>query len=168
MDTNKILTLSVVGVLALATSLTITQIFLRKIKSVSEADGKIKSAYAILFLTWMSGFTMLNSKIMTILSEYIDAISKTNPPNPLPEIAKTASIFIGMGSVWLIILHFSTKVFSTLFAGKRNTLIEVENNHFAYFLMRGLIFLGFAYILLPVFEILLRSFLPTFDFPFYR
>jgi hypothetical protein len=168
MDTNKILILSVLGILALATSLTITQIFLRKVKSVSEFEGKIKPSYAILFLTWMSGFTMLNTKIMTVMSENIDTISKTNATNPLPEIAKIASIFIGLGSTWLIILHYTTIAFSALFAGRRNELREVENNHFAYFLMRGLVFLGFAYSLLPAFEIMLRNFLPTFDLPFYR
>jgi hypothetical protein len=168
METNKILILSVFGVLALAMSLTITQIFLRKAKSVSELDGKIKSSYAILFLTWISGFIMVNTKSMTIMSEYIDVISKTNRPNHLAETAKIASIFIGLGSVWFIILYYTIKVFSSLFVGKRNVIIEVENDHFAYFLIRGLVFLGFAYSLLPVFEILLRYFLPKFDFPFYR
>lgn len=120
------------------------------------------------FLTWVVAFSLLNIKSLSILSEYIDIIYKTNSANHLADITKTSVLFIGLTNVWLILWHFISKVFSILFTGKRNNINEIENNHYAYFLMKGIVFIGFVYCLMPVFEILLRTFLPNIEIPYYR
>lgn len=168
MDTTKIITLTVIGIIAMAISLTVTQLFLRKAKSKSENEGKINLAYGILFLTWVIAFSLLNLKSISVMSEYIDTVYKTNSANHLAEIAKTSVLFIGLTNVWLILWYFITQAFSLLIAGKRTDVNEIENNHYTYFLMKGIVFIGFIYCLIPVFEMLLRTFLPNIEIPYYR
>lgn len=168
MDTTKIITLTIIGIVAMAISLTVTQLILRKEKSKSENEGKIRLAYGILFFTWVVVFSLLNFKSLSILNEYIDTVFKANENNSMVAILKTSVIFIGLTNVWLILWHFITKVFTVLFAGNRNETNEIENNHYTLFLMKGILFIGFIYCLMPVFEMLLRTFLPTIQTPFYH
>jgi large-conductance mechanosensitive channel len=168
MDTTKIITLTVIGIIAMAISLTVTQLFLRKAKTKSENEGKINLAYGILFLGWVISFLLLNVKSISIMSEYIDTIFKTNSANHLADITKTSVLFVGLTNVWLILWYFITQAFSLLIGGKRTDINEVENNHYTYFLMKGIVFIGFIYCLMPVFEILLRTFLPNIEIPYYR
>lgn len=168
MDTTKIITLTVIGIIAIAVSLTITQLFLRTAKLKSENEGKINLAYGILFLGWVISFSLLNVKSISIMSEYVDTVFKTNSANHLAEISKTSVLFIGLTNFWLILWYFITKAFSILIAGKRTDVNEIENNHYTYFLMKGIVFIGFVYCVMPVFEMLLRTFLPTIEIPYYR
>lgn len=168
MDTTKIITLSVIGIIAIAVSLTITQLFLRTAKLKSEKEEKINLAYGILFLGWVISFSLLNVKSISIMSEYVDTVFKTNSANHLAEISKTSVLFIGLTNFWLILWYLITKAFSILIAGKRTDVNEIENNHYTYFLMKGVVFIGFVYCLMPVFEMLLRTFLPTIEIPYYR
>ncbi|HLV24214.1 MAG TPA: hypothetical protein VKY36_05500 [Moheibacter sp.] len=168
MDTTKIITLTIIGIIAIAISLTITQLFLRKAKKKSEKDNKINLAYGILFLTWIVAFSLLNLQSISILNEFIDTVYKTKSTNPLLDISKTSILFIGLTNTWLILCFFITKIFSVVFAGNRVTAQEIENNHYTYFLIKGFIFVTFIYCLLPVFEMLLRMFLPKIEIPFYR
>ena len=168
MDTTKIITLTIIGIIAMAISLTITQLFLRKAKTKSENEGKINLAFGILFLGWVISFSLLNVKSISIMSEYIDMVYKTNSANHLADIAKTSVLFIGLTNVWLILWYFITQAFSLLIAGKRTDVNEIENNHYTYFLMKGIVFIGFVCCLMPVFEMLLRTFLPTIEIPYYR
>ena len=168
MDSKKIITLTIIGIIAIAISLTITQLFIRKEKLNSEAEGKVRTSYAILFSTWIIAFTLLNLKSLTILSEAIDLINKTNMKNPILEISKSSILFIGLTNIWLIIWYMIASVFSTIFIGKRISAKEIENNNFPYFIMKGILSLSFIWLLMPIFEMLLRTFLPSIEIPFYR
>lgn len=168
MDTTKVITLTVIGIIAMAISLTITQLFLRKAKAKSENEGKINLAYGILFLGWVISFSLINMKSMSIMREHIDIVYKTNSANHLAEIATTSVLFIGLTNIWLILWYFITQAFSLLIAGKRTDTNEIANNHYTYFLMKGIVFIGYVYCLMPVFEMLLRTFLPNIEIPYYR
>lgn len=168
MDTTKIIMLTLIGIIAMAISLTVTQLFLRKAKTKSENEGKINLAYGILFLGWVISFSLINVKSISIMSEFIDTVYKTNSANHMAEIATTSVMFIGLNNVWLILWYFITQAFSLLIAGKRKDINEIENNHYTYFLMKGIFFICFVYCIMPVFEMLLRIFLPSIEIPYYR
>ncbi|MBK5215091.1 MAG: hypothetical protein JJE55_15705 [Flavobacteriaceae bacterium] len=168
MDTTKVVSLTLIGIIAMAIALTVIQFLIRKEKLKSEKEGKINLSYGILFSTWIIAITILNLKSISILSEFIDIISKTTSSNPTIEILKTSILFIGLTNVWLIVLYFITKAFSLIFIGKKNNLYEIENNNYPYFIMKGILFISFIYLLLPVFEIILREFFPAIEIPFYR
>lgn len=168
MEITKTITLTSVSIIAFAISLTVTQFFIRKEKSKSESEGKILLAYGILFSSWVISFSMLNFKTLSVLNEFADTIYKVNTENSLLEIAKTSVLFIGLTNTWLVLWYFITKALSLLFTGKRNDTNEIENNNYVYFILKGIVFIGFAYALMPVFESVLRIFFPNIEIPYYR
>lgn len=168
MDITKTITLTSVGIIAFAISLTVTQLLIRKEKSKSESEGKILLAYGILFSSWVISFSMLNFKTLSILNEFADTIYKVNSGNPLLEIIKTSVLFIGLTNTWLILWYFITKALSLLFTGKRNDVNEIANNNYVYFILKGIVFIGFVYTLMPIFESVLRAFFPNIEIPYYR
>lgn len=168
MDITRTITLTGVGIIAFAISLTVTQLLIRKEKSKSENDGEILLAYGILFSSWVISFSILNFKTLSVLNEFVDTIYKVNTGNPLLEIVKTSVLFIGLTNTWLILWYYITKALSLLFTGKRNDTNEIENNNYVYFILKGIVFVGFVYSLMPVFEGILRSFFPNIEIPFYR
>jgi len=168
MDITKTITLTSVGIISYAILLTITQLFFRKEKAKSESEGKIRLAYGILFSSWIFSFSMLNFKTLSILSEFVDTIYKVNSGKSLSEIIKTSVLFIGLTNTWLILWYFITKTLSLLFTGKRNDATEIESNNYVYFILKSIVFMGLIYTLMPVFESVLRVFLPIIEIPFYR
>jgi len=168
MDITKTITLTSVGIIAFAISLTITQLLIRKEKSKSEREGKILLAYGFLFSSWVICFSLLNFKTLSILNEIVDTVYKVNTLNPLIEIIKTSILFIGLTNTWLILWYYTTKTFSVLFTGKRNDVNEVESDNYVYFVLKGIVFIGFVYSLMPIFEMILRTFFPNIELPYYR
>lgn len=168
MELTKTITLTSIGIIAFAISLSLTQLLIRKEKSKSESDGKILLAFGFLSSSWVMCFSLLNYKTLSILNEFSDTIYKINTTNPLTEIARTSVLFIGLTNTWLIIWYYITKALSVLYTGKRNEVNEIENNNYVYFVLRGVVFIGFVYSLMPVFENVLRIFFPTIEIPYYR
>lgn len=168
MDTTKTITLTCVGIIAVAISLTVTQLLIRKEKTKSESDGKFLLAYGFLFSSWVISFSLLNFKTISVLNEFADTVYKVNTVNPLVEIIKTSVLFIGLTNAWLVLWYFITKALSLLFTGKRKDVNEIENNNYVYFLMKGIVFIGFIYALIPLFESVLRTFIPEIEIPYYR
>jgi len=168
MDLTKTITLTSVGIIAFAISLIVTQLLIRKEKSKSEIEGKILLSYGILFSSWVISFSLLNFKTLSILNELADTIYKLNTIDPVLEIAKTSVMFIGLTNTWLILWYFIAKALSVLFIGNRMEVYEIENNNYVYFVLRGIVFIGFVYSLLPVFDLVLRAFLPNIEIPYYR
>lgn len=168
MDLTKTITLTSVGIIAFAISLTVTKLLIRKEKTKSESEGKILLAYGILFSSWVICFSLLNFKTLSILNEFSDTVYKLNTTNPLIEIAKTSILFIGLTNTWLIIWYYITKAISVLFTGNRNEVNEIESDNYVYFILKGIVFIGFVYALMPVYEIVLRTFFPNIEIPYYR
>jgi hypothetical protein len=168
MDLTKTITLTSVGIITFAISLTVTQLFIRKEKSKSENEGKILLAYGILFSGWVISISMLNFKMLSVLNEFADTFYTVNSGNPILEIVKTSVLFIGLSNTWLILWYFITKSLSLLFTGKRNDATEIESNNYVYFILKSIVFIGFVYTLMPVFESVLRAFFPNIEIPYYR
>jgi hypothetical protein len=136
MNTSKTITLIIACFVAIAIILLIIQMLLRKIKLKSELDGKLKLAYGIWFAELFLAATFITSKTIIVLSEAIDNIYKMNSSNAIVETTKAASLFIGLAAVWFVIWYIIAKVPSTLIAGNRNELKEMEADNCAYFLIR--------------------------------
>jgi hypothetical protein len=168
MDLTKTITLTSVGIITFAISLTVTQLFIRKEKSKSENEGKILLAYGILFSGWVISISMLNFKMLSVLNEFADTFYTVNSGNPILEIVKTSVLFIGLLNTWLILWYFITKSLSLLFTGKRNDATEIESNNYVYFILKSIVFIGIVYSLMPVFESVLRAFFPNIEIPYYR
>jgi len=168
METTKSIILICTGIIAVTTSLTLTRLLFRKEKIYSESEGKIILSYGIIFTIWVIGFSLINLKTISVFNEYLDLVYKENSSNHLIEILTTSVLFIGLTNLWLVFWYYVTRALSILFFGRRDNQIEIESNNYVYFLVNGTIFLSFIYILMPIFEYALRSFLPELGIPFYR
>lgn len=168
MNIEKNFTLTIIGIVAIAISITIIQFLLRKEKKKSEIEGKIKISFGIWLASILLGATIINLKTITILNEALDYIYKVNANELTIEIAKISSIFIGISAIWLIIWFFIVKVFAVIFVGKRSDENEMENDNYVYFIIKGIMLICFLLGLLPILENLLKAFLPNIEIPFYH
>lgn len=168
MNTTKLITLALIAIISLAISLLTTQFVFKKIKATSESQEKFNLAFGVFFTSWVISFSMLNQKIVVILNEFIDLVYKTASTGQLITIVKSSILFIGLSNCWLLVCYFLTRVVSDLIAGKRTLINEIESNHYVYFLMYGFVFVSFVFSSIPIFEIILRIFLPNIEIPFYH
>ncbi len=168
MNTSKTITLTVSAIIAIAIMLLIIQLLLRKLKAKSEQEGRLKNSYGVWFATLFIAASITTGKAINMLSEAIDNIYKSFATNIIGEVAKTASLFIGLSAVWLIIWYFVANLLSVTIVGKRSDQYEIEIDNVSYFLIKGVLLIGFIFCLLPIFEILLRSFMPNVQIPFYH
>lgn len=168
MNTSKTLALTISVIIAILIMLLIIQLLLRKLKPKSVIEGKFKNSYGVWFTTLFLAASIITSKAMSVLNEAFDNIYKNVSINILGEVAKTASLFIGVSATWFMIWYLVANILSMTIAGKRNDLNELESDNSSYFLIKGVLIIGFILCLLPVFEIILRTFIPNIQIPFYH
>ena len=168
MNTSKTIALTIAGLVAIAIVLLIIQLLLKKLKPKSEIDGRLKLSYGIWFVTLFIAASIVNSKTISVLSEAIDNIYKMNIPNMLGESAKATSLFIGLGVVWFVVWFYIANLLAVIIVGKRIDSNEMESDNRSYFLIKGFLVIGFMLCLLPIFETLLRVFMPSIEIPFYH
>lgn len=168
MKITNTITIAIIGIIAFAISLTIIELLNKKSKAKAEKEGAFVLAYGIWYSALIISSTILIFKTLTVNNVAIETISGMAKEMSYENIFKTSVILWGINFCWLLIGVYLNKVFSNIFFGKRTNKYEIENNNYVYFLMRGVLLIGFIYILLPVFELTLRFFLPSIDVPFYR
>jgi len=168
MKITNTITIAIIGIIAFAISQTIIELLNKKSKAKAIKDGAFPLAYGIWYSALVISSSILIFKTLTVNNVAIDTILGMAKEKPYENIFKTSVIFWGINFCWLLFGVFLNKMFSNIFFGKRTIKFEIENNNYVYFLMRGVLLIGFIYILLPVFELTLRFFLPNIDVPFYR
>jgi hypothetical protein len=167
MNTSKILILSFTVLILLSMVLFIAQLLLRKAKTNS--DEKISTqATGTWFITLFLSGALLTGKTISVFAEAIDNVIKINQPDPLLTIFKMGSILAGFTIVWLMSWYYLSNKLSVIITGKRNVYQEVQAGNYIFFLIRGSILIGFIFCLLPVFELLIRTFIPHVEVPFYH
>lgn len=168
MDTTKTIILSIAALIALAIIVLIIRVLLRKAKNKNAEDGRIKLSWWIWFAGLFLSGSLITAKAISIFSEAVDNIYKINSTKAILESFKTGSLFIGLSIVWLLLWYFIVNTLSVLITGKRNEANEIDSDNYSFFLVRGILLIGFTICLLPVFEIILRAFIPSVQIPFYH
>ncbi|HEY4194578.1 MAG TPA: hypothetical protein VGM63_03525 [Mucilaginibacter sp.] len=168
MNTVKTTTSAIAGIIVVAILLSVIQFLLRNLRSKSESDFRIKSAYGLWFSSLFIGTCLIAAKVVTFLDEAIDNIYKMNSSNPALAIAKASSLYIGLSVAWFLLWYFIAKVLSTMITGNRKEFEEMELNNTYYFLIRGLIVIGFIFSLSPVLDTIFRVVMPNVQLPFYH
>lgn len=168
MNSSKTVTLTIIGVVAIVIMLLVIQLLLRKLKIKSEQEGRLKNSYGVWFATLFIAATITMGRTIAILGEAIDNIYKNISTNINGEVAKTASLFIGLAAFWFIVWYFVANLLAVTILGKRKDQNEIEADNVSYFLIKGVLIIGFILCLLPVFEIILRTFMPNVQIPFYH
>lgn len=168
MYTSKTIILTFSGIISIAIMLLIIQILLKKIKSKTEDDGRLKKSFGIWFTSLFLASSFTSTTAIIILIEAIDYIYKNEVSNIIGEVAKTVSLFIGLSAAWFLIWYFVASLLSVTILGKRKDQNEMDTDNVSYFLIKGALVIGFTICLLPVFEIILRTFMPNVEIPFYH
>ena len=168
MNTSKTVILTIAVLIALAILIMILQILSRKVKNKNSEDGKMKNSYGVWFATLFLSGSLIMERVIFIFSETIDNVYKISSSNNLFESFKMGSLFIGSGVVWLLLWYFIVNILAIIIMGKRNDVKEIETDNYSYFLVRGILLIGFTICLLSVFEIILRGFMPSVQIPFYH
>jgi hypothetical protein len=168
MNTSKTIILVIATFVALAILIMIIQLLLRKVQNKNSEAGKTKLSYGIWFAGLFLSGSLIIANTISFFAEAVDNIYKIYPSNAGIESFKTGSLFIGLSIGWLILWYFIVNILSILVIGKRNEVKEVETDNYSFFLVRGIILIGFAICLLPIFAIILRALMPSVQTPFYH
>ena len=168
MNPSKAVTLTIAGIVAVVIIILTIQMLLRKIKTKSEHEGRLKKSYGVWFATLFIAATITMERSIMILGEALDNIYKNISTNIIGEVTKTASLFIGLSAVWFLIWYFVANLLSVTILGTRKDITETEVDNVTYFLIKGALVIGIILCLLPVLEILLRNFMPNVQIPFYH
>ena len=168
MNTSKTVTLTIFGIVAIVIILLMIQLLLRKLKMKSDQEGRLKNSYGVWFATLFIAATIIMGRTISILGEAFDNIYKNVSTNIMGEVAKTASLFIGLSAFWFVVWYFVANLLSVTILGNRKDQNEIEADNVSYFLIKGILIIGFILCLLPVFEIMLRTFMPNVQIPFFH
>lgn len=168
MSISRSITLTTISIIALVVILLVLQLILYKVKRKGDDQGKLKSSYGVWFVSLFVAGVINMVKAFTVLSEAIDIIYKTNLTNKVWEVAKTASLFIGLSAMWFLIWLYVSNLLSIPILGKRKDQNEIDVNNVSYFLIKGILIIGFIVCLIPAFETILRNFMPSVQLPFYH
>jgi hypothetical protein len=165
MNISQTLTLFVTGLICLGLLLFAMQIKFTKTLKNNE-DGKLKTSFSIWAGAIFLSSCLMLTKMLTILNDALNIYK--NFDSPIISAIKTASIYIGLSSIWIIILIFIINILSNFIFDDRNEKQEMENDNYAYFILKSLMLIGSILTLLPAFESLLKIFLPIIQTPFYH
>lgn len=168
MNTTKTIILCIAAFIALTIIILIIQVLFRKVKNKNTEDGRIKLSIGIWFASLFLSGSFITVKAIYIFSEAVDNIFKINPAKAVFESFKTGSLFIGLSIVYFLFLYLMVNTLSILIIEKRNDTNEINNNNYSYFLIKGILLIGFTICILPVFEIILRALIPSIQIPFYH
>lgn len=168
MNTSKTIVLTICATITLAISLMVIQLLLRKVKNKAELDGKLKLSYSVWFIMLFIAIIINAVKTISLLSEALDNIYKSNSTNLAWEVTKISSLFIGLSIAWFLVWYLVANFISITIIGKRKMAYEIESNNTTYFLLKGAIVIGFIICLAPVCETILRVFMPSVQLPFYH
>jgi hypothetical protein len=165
MNITQALTLFVTGLISIALLLFAMQIKFKKLSKNNE-DGKLKTSFSIWAGTIFLSSSLMLSKMLTILNDALNIYKSFD--SPIISALKTSSIYVGLSAIWIVILVFIINILSNLIFEDRKEKQEMENDNYAYFILKSLMLVGSTLALLPAFESLLKIFLPIIQTPFYH
>jgi hypothetical protein len=168
MNTSKSIILTIISLIAIAIVIFVSQLLLSKHRTKASSEGKLNVSFAIKFVSVFIAFSIIMANAIKILGEAVDNIFKSKPQNVMSEIIQVGSLYIGLSTLWFLVWYYISAFLGIAILGNRNEVNEIESDHYSYFLIKGGILLGLVICLSIVFEILLRSFLPNVELPFYH
>ncbi|MDH7462591.1 hypothetical protein QEG73_14940 [Chitinophagaceae bacterium 26-R-25] len=168
MENTKAVILSIAAFISLAIIIMVIQFLSRKLKNKSHEDGKIKLSFGIWFSTFFLSASLIMARTIVVFGEAVDNVYKITPDRGLFESFKKGSLFIGLSILWLLIWYIAVNRLSYLVMGKRKPANEIDIDNYTFFIVRGILLIGFTICLLPAFDIILREFIPSVQIPFYH
>lgn len=167
MEAQKLITLIVTGLFALAIGTALIQFLLKKLK-LNNSDQTMSISYALFTSGLFIAYGIIISKTIQQLVSTLDVLYRANKENLILESLKSCAIFLGSGIVWFIAGYSLSSIILNLIIGKHDTKTEIENNNYPYILARCFLFITFIIIFNPILEKFLSLFIPVLDVGFYH
>jgi hypothetical protein len=140
-------------------------------RKVKNADGQIavqfKAAFGVWFASLFLAAGVALHRAISVLSDAIDITFRISDDLAIG-LLQVSAIFTGLTLALVLLGTTVSKFLLTVFFGKRNTVKEIAENDVGYFILYGAVILGFIISILPIFEILLRMFVPIVSMQFYH
>jgi hypothetical protein len=168
MNLLKLITISCSIVISFILLLFLIYFLTRNYKSKLNPDGKLKISFGIWFAAIFMAGTNVISTILSTTFELIDNIIKIQPPQLYTELIKAISLVIGTGFTWLILWFFVITFLTKIIPIKLDHHEEMEDDNFAYFLIKGIMLVGIIFSLSPLLSLILRALIPNVEIPFYH
>ena len=165
MNITQTTTLLITGLVSIAMILFAMQLKFAKISKTNE-DGKLKTSFSIWIGAIFLASTFLFSSMLKTLNDALNIYKSFE--SPILSSLKTASIYLGLTTVWIIILILINNILVNLIYENRKEKQEMESDNYTYFILKAFLLVGSACALLPAFESLLKMFLPIIQTPFYH
>lgn len=156
------------GIFAFALALLLIQYFVKELRKKASTSETLNISFGLWFGSLLLSITLLLSKALSVMNDAIDVLISFPKDGMYFEIIKSGSIFIGLAFIWFVVSFFIIKIFSRLIFSSSIDEIEMEQNNSTYFLIKGILFITFILLLLPIFETLLRCFILSVDTPIYH
>jgi hypothetical protein len=165
MSISQTLTLFITGLISIALLLFAMQIKFTKTSKNNE-DGKLKTSFSIWAGAIFLSSSLMLSKMLSMLNDALNIYKSFD--SPIISALKTSSIYVGLSAIWIVVLIFIINILSNLIFEDRKEKQEMENDNYAYFILKSLMLIGSTLALLSAFESLLKIFLPIIQTPFYH
>lgn len=168
MNTLKLIAISCSIILILILLFGICYLLTKKFKARINTDGKVKLSFSIWFgAIFLAGANIVNLTLNMVF-EIIDNLIKIQSNDFSLELIKGIFSVIGVGFVWFLLWFFVVKFLTKFLPFELNEIEEMEEDNYGYFIIKGVIFLSIIFSLSPVLSLLLRTFIPNIQIPFYH
>jgi ABC-type uncharacterized transport system permease subunit len=145
------------------------QFITKKLRYKTENENKLNTSYTIWFTSIILSFFVLLKPALEQIENAIEIIifSKTIE-NTFFEVIEKIILNIGFTFITTFVLYLLINLIFKISNGTKNDPIEMENNNYNYFLIKGITLLVLTFSLSTIFNHFLQWFAPTVDTIFYR
>lgn len=145
------------------------QFLTKKLKFKTENENKLSTSYTIWFTSILLSFFILLKPALEQIENAIEIIifSKTIE-NTFLEVMENIILNIGFTFIITFIFYLLVNLIFKISNVTKNDNIEMENNNFNYFLIKGTTLLLLTFSLSIVYNHFLQWFAPIVDTIFYR
>ncbi|WP_281336131.1 hypothetical protein [Flavobacterium eburneipallidum] len=113
-------------------------------------------------------FLYLKTAILILENTIEILISPKCPENAFLGVIQRIAIYIGFTFLFTFLAYYLIGIILKINLGKRIDSIEIDNNNYGYFLIKGVLMIFISFVLLDTFEHLLNWFAPIIETPFYH
>lgn len=167
MEAQKLITLFITGLIALAVGTAMIQLLLKKL-NLNSKEQSLTLSYALFISGLYIAYGLITGKTIQLLVSTLDVLYRANKEHLIWETTKSTAIFLGCGILWFIVGFLLSGFLISVITGKQNIKSAIEDNNYPYILIRCFLFITFIITFNAIIEKFLSLFIPVIDIGFYH
>ncbi|MBK0370089.1 hypothetical protein [Flavobacterium agrisoli] len=169
MDKQSLFFTSIVAICAIVLLFYTISFISRKRFALVNNEPKVNTSYTIWLMAILIAFFIFLKPALEAIENTIEILiySKT-VDNTFWEVMQKIIVFVGFTFLFTFSTYFISNGILISVFGKRLEAVEMTNDNFTYFLIKGVVLLGLAFSILTVYQHLLDWFIPAVHAPFYH